>query len=81
MLKELSSDTMRSSHGQPQCRRKATTTGLPPGRGNCNLSVDGALDPGVGALSSESAVGANHDLSSVVYDMVVDVEVTMRYGE
>ncbi len=65
-LKPKGREGRRDSHGQPQCLRKATITGLPSGRGKGNFSVLGALEPISGGeeTGTEVGVGLIHEASS-----------------
>lgn len=58
------------SQGQPQCRRKLTTTGLPSGAGRSSLEVDGTFSPTAGVVPSLRAAGDIHDQNSVCQVMV-----------
>jgi hypothetical protein len=55
--------TGRDIHGQPQCRKKTTTVGLPSPAGNRNLIEVGARVPitGVGAIATGGGTGVAHD--------------------
>lgn len=62
---------MEASHGHPQCRKKATTSGLPSSAGKVSLGEEGAFSPTSGGLAVCRLVGNIHDRSSVCQDMVI----------
>ena len=64
-------------HGQPQCRKKVTTVGLPSDTGKLSLSVEGALSPTAGVVPVFTAAGDIHDQNSLDHVMIYCEDVLL----